>query len=660
MDEKQWMENKGKIPIGGDFRHGLRKFLDELEKGKFEEYVVDKTDDFVTIHDGCPKSSLHLLVLPLERIDRLEVIQAYHLDLLKRMAIYIRRMMLKLSRLFPDCSFTHGVHAVPTCSQLHVHVMSQDFHSEHIKNAERFNSFQWPFLVSLDDIIEELEASKPDLKKKFRLTNIEGENQRAPICHHVGCGKTAKSFADFQKHLCSCPAPLPAGRIPSQWMNNEVVLESDDACELNATYGPGASAFPVETLERWKECWDEATRLGKARAWEDAVRPLSESVQLRPQWLKGHLNLARTLQKCGQLSEARQALCFGLDHFPEEHEFLQRREAVEEDLWKVELEKELQDLRNVAQIQYAQGQGKSARIRSNAIPFVFDMETRDPDDVLTLLFLGSHPLVDLRAVTITPGSEEQVRLVTWILDKMNLSRVRIGAQAWPTNAKAAAGMQGDFYKAFGRAAQAECKCEPADRVLQECCDESVTLLTGAPLHNLGAALQCNNFIVGRWVAQGGFAGEGVVPKKWQLAHLEGLTACSTTNFDGNSQAAEAALASSNIKEKVLVSKNVCHEALYDRESWHKALGDVIKQSGCPPGLQLMYRAMDNYLQNKSCKKLHDPLALATALDNSVCKLVEVDVTHQKNGWGSTLAPGSGIWISIQYDPEKFQAVLLSR
>ena len=44
-------------------------------------------------------------------------------------------------------------------------------------------------------------------------------------------------------------------------------------------------------------------------------------------------------------------------------------------------------------------------------PFVFDMETSDPDDFITLVFLLGHPEVDLRAVTITPGTREQVGVV---------------------------------------------------------------------------------------------------------------------------------------------------------------------------------------------------------------------------------------------------------
>lgn len=40
------------------------------------------------------------------------------------------------------------------------------------------------------------------------------------------------------------------------------------------------------------------------------------------------------------------------------------------------------------------------------IDVVWDMETGDPDDFLTLLFLIGHPNVNLKAVTVTPGTLE--------------------------------------------------------------------------------------------------------------------------------------------------------------------------------------------------------------------------------------------------------------
>merc|ERR1711884_731958 len=62
---------------------------------------------------------------------------------------------------------------------------------------------------------------------------------------------------------------------------------------------------------------------------------------------------------------------------------------------------------------------------SNRLAIVFDMETEDPDDVLTLLFLAAHAAVDLKAVTLTPGSHFQVSLIRWLLKEVGLSGVRV-------------------------------------------------------------------------------------------------------------------------------------------------------------------------------------------------------------------------------------------
>ncbi|MFB2980068.1 hypothetical protein [Microseira sp. BLCC-F43] len=53
------------------------------------------------------------------------------------------------------------------------------------------------------------------------------------------------------------------------------------------------------------------------------------------------------------------------------------------------------------------------------------METGDPDDFLTLLLLLGHPAVNLKAVTITPGSPQQIGLVRKALSFFNLD-IRAG------------------------------------------------------------------------------------------------------------------------------------------------------------------------------------------------------------------------------------------
>jgi len=299
-------------------------------------------------------------------------------------------------------------------------------------------------------------------------------------------------------------------------------------------------------------------------------------------------------------------------------------------------------------------------------PYIFDMETGDPDDILTLLFLASHPAVELRAVTITPGNEEQVALVRWILQQLDLTNLRIGAQGWPSNAKRPVNLDARFYQSFGRAKSGEPRCERADQVLLECCDKSTTLVTGAPLHNLGDVLKLDGFCLGRWVAQGGFAGEGVVPREQQMDKFKGMETCRTWNFGGNIPAAQAGLGSTAIARKICVSKNVCHDVVYD-DKWHrdleaaaKAAAEIEPHGRRASALRMMYDVMNTYLRHKpGGKKLHDPLALAVALDESVCELKEVELFTQAGQWGSRLCPDSNIWISVAYDMRKFKRALLS-
>mmetsp|Transcript_69661 Transcript_69661/g.166258 ORF Transcript_69661/g.166258 Transcript_69661/m.166258 type:complete len:328 (-) Transcript_69661:118-1101(-) len=304
-------------------------------------------------------------------------------------------------------------------------------------------------------------------------------------------------------------------------------------------------------------------------------------------------------------------------------------------------------------------EGRKADSEPERRVVIFDMETGDPDDVLTLLLLASHPNVELRAVTITPGSRDQVSLVMWLVRELQL-KVRVGAQDWPQNAGKVC-LRGKFYDSFGRLPDGDVQgIEPAALVLRDCCDQNTTLLTGGPLHNLGAALALDGFTLGRWVAQGGFAGEGVVPRELQMEKFAGMSTCQTWNFNGNRPAAQSALASNSIERKVLVSKNVCHRAVYDAR-FHQSFLHAFESS--PPlstrgvALKLLCSAMGSY-QRGDGKKLHDPLAMAATIDEGVCQFAEVSVLCDKRGWGSVLQPGTNTWISIDYDDERFRQILL--
>lgn len=276
--------------------------------------------------------------------------------------------------------------------------------------------------------------------------------------------------------------------------------------------------------------------------------------------------------------------------------------------------------------------------------FILDMETSDPDDFLTLLLLLGHPKVNLKAVTITPGTEEQVGLVKWACKLFNKD-LSIGSFC-PTHDKKC--VSDWHYNNFGKIPKAKAT-DLGCVILKEMCNEQTLLVTGAPLKNIGAAIDLG-FVLNDIVIQGGFAGEGVVPQDKQLPKFKGRTTCPTYNLNGDSQSALKLLEYNGIKNRWFVSKNVCHGVVYDAELHDKLA--LVKDSSL--SLSLIYKSI-TYRQNK---KLHDPLAACCAIDRSIGTWKEVQLYKKENEWGSRLSNGTNTNIIIDYDKEKFVNTLL--
>ena len=94
------------------------------------------------------------------------------------------------------------------------------------------------------------------------------------------------------------------------------------------------------------------------------------------------------------------------------------------------------------------------------IDVIWDMETGDPDDFFTLILLLGHPKVNLKAVTITPGSEDQVGLVRKVLKDFNRD-ILVGAFNIDHPKQCVSGWYHKVYGAFGTSRDAligsECK-----------------------------------------------------------------------------------------------------------------------------------------------------------------------------------------------------------
>jgi len=348
------------------------------------------------------------------------------------------------------------------------------------------------------------------------------------------------------------------------------------------------------------------------------------------------------------------------------------------------------------------------------IPVVWDMETHDPDDFLTLLLLVGHPAVHVKAVTITPGTAAQVGLVRWALRELGAEdTIEVGAGHLDHPKDCVSHWH---YKVYGKIAASR-NAAPADDVLVRHCDDATTLITGAPLKNLGAAMRHSSFHVGRWVAQGGFAGEGVIPRSRQLKKFQGRVTCPTFNLNGAPKAALRALTHDGINARYFVSKNVCHGVVYDRimharlrhlQGQSKAMDMILhgmdiylaKRGGarrnaaieagpvrwvgpdghvvspCPLsearakasalGLDLVEVARDS--RPPTCKalppandgfgkKLHDPLAACCAIDPDIATWAEVELFRKRGEWGARHATDTHTWIITDYDHERFMACM---
>lgn len=305
------------------------------------------------------------------------------------------------------------------------------------------------------------------------------------------------------------------------------------------------------------------------------------------------------------------------------------------------------------------------------IPLVFDMETGDPDDFMTLALLLGHPQVDLRAVTVTPGTPHQIGVVRYLLDRMDRNDIPVGAfnldhmKARGTPEEKYVTCVSEWhYRTFGDIPPSR-DAEEGWHTLYRALSSGATLLTGGPVKNLGALIRAFEeeppFLSPfpfNWVAQGGFAGEGVVPPELQLEKFKGMAVCPTYNLNGDPKSAELALASKYITEKRFISKNVCHGVVYD-SAFHDRLRDTLRNMAYKDGLhfrslQIIWDGMETYLDRHSGgKKFHDPLAACCAIDPSIGTWAEVELYRERGGWGSRLSPGSGTWIIIDYDREKF-------
>ncbi|PIA32381.1 hypothetical protein AQUCO_04500173v1 [Aquilegia coerulea] len=174
-----------------------------LNPEKHKNDVIEILDDVVVLNDLYPKARKHLLVLArTDGLDHLADVGEEHLQLLRNMHAVGEKWAKQFSSDDASLIFRLGYHSVPSLRQLHLHVISQDFNSTHLKNKKHWNSFNTAFFRDSVDVIDEISKDgKAKLNSDEKLMSMELR------CHR--CRSAHPNIPRLKSHINNCQASFP-------------------------------------------------------------------------------------------------------------------------------------------------------------------------------------------------------------------------------------------------------------------------------------------------------------------------------------------------------------------------------------------------------------------------------------------------------------------
>ncbi|KAG5071189.1 hypothetical protein JHK86_006400 [Glycine max] len=167
---------------------------------KHKDDLLEISDDAVVLNDMYPKAQKHVLVLAQTvGLDCLADVQKEHLQLLNKMHDVSLKWAEKFLNENAALVFHLGYHMEPSMRQLHLHVISQDFQSTHLKNKKHWNSFNTAFFHDSVDVMDEISSDgKATLKDDDKLLSME---LRCPDGTKIGATLWQELFPEFEPKL---------------------------------------------------------------------------------------------------------------------------------------------------------------------------------------------------------------------------------------------------------------------------------------------------------------------------------------------------------------------------------------------------------------------------------------------------------------------------
>ncbi|KAI3988982.1 hypothetical protein MKX01_016553 [Papaver californicum] len=195
----------GATKVWGSWAQSLHRIA--MDPEKYNKDVLEILDDVVVLNDLYPKARRHLLVVARkDGLDRLTDVRMEHLPLLRIMQDVGMKWATKLISDEPSLVFRLGYHSDPSMRQLHLHVVSQDFNSTHLKNKKHWNTFNTAFFLDSVDVIEEIEKCG-----KAKLNNNEGLMSVELRCNK--CRSAHPNIPRLKSHISHCRAPFPSNLL---------------------------------------------------------------------------------------------------------------------------------------------------------------------------------------------------------------------------------------------------------------------------------------------------------------------------------------------------------------------------------------------------------------------------------------------------------------
>jgi len=165
--------------------------------GAYSEQVYYQDSELVVVYDKFPKARKHLLVLPKAQLEGPHVLGPQHLPLLESMHARGLWVQEQLKQEEPSLEFKMGFHAIPSMTQLHQHVISQDFDSVCLKNKKHWNTFTTPFFVDTEAMTRIIKENG-----KFDPGSYEEYEHQQMMCHR--CEFPIRNIKSLKAHIRVC------------------------------------------------------------------------------------------------------------------------------------------------------------------------------------------------------------------------------------------------------------------------------------------------------------------------------------------------------------------------------------------------------------------------------------------------------------------------